>query len=552
MTPTEEQAGESQVQNVLFIMCDQLRWDALGCVGHPFLDSPNIDALADRGVRFDRAFVNGAVCGSSRMSYYTGRYVVSHGARWNQVPLEVTQKTMGDHLREIGVPAVLVGKTHMQADEEARERLAIPANSPEWLFLSECGFTAEEHDDGLHPDQRVKADLPYNDFLRSNGFTGDNPWHTAANSVLDENGELCSGWLLRSAPFPAVVPDELSETAYMTDRAIEFIRTAGDDRWCLHLSYSKPHWPYVASDPYHALYAGEEMPAPNRTDSELETAHPVLRALHKSRIGKAMSRPQTRQLVLPTYLGLIKQIDDHLGRLFAEMDRLGKTKDTLIVFTSDHGEYMGDHWMGEKDWINEEVVRVPMIVVDPRSQADVTRGTVSNELVEAIDLLPTFVEALGGENETRTQWLEGESLVSLLHGDPGAERDFVVCEADWGFLEMSHHVTDMNAPRKRRATMLRTDKYKYVLSEIGPNLLYDLDDDPEEQTDRIADPTLQSVVSELHEQLFSWFRNRRHDTTVTDRMISATSEPGSTAKRGIPIGYWDEEELAAGKRGELY
>ena len=552
MTPTEEQAGESQVQNVLFIMCDQLRWDALGCVGHPFLDTPNIDALADRGVRFDRAFVNGAVCGSSRMSYYTGRYVVSHGARWNQVPLEVTQKTMGDHLREIGVPAVLVGKTHMQADEEARERLAIPANSPEWLFLSECGFTAEEHDDGLHPDQRVKADLPYNDFLRSNGFTGDNPWHTAANSVLDENGELCSGWLLRSAPFPAVVPDELSETAYMTDRAIEFIRTAGDDRWCLHLSYIKPHWPYVASDPYHALYAGEEMPAPNRTDSELETAHPVLRALHKSRIGKAMSRPQTRQLVLPTYLGLIKQIDDHLGRLFAEMDRLGKTKDTLIVFTSDHGEYMGDHWMGEKDWINEEVVRVPMIVVDPRSQADVTRGTVSNELVEAIDLLPTFVEALGGENETRTQWLEGESLVSLLHGDPGAERDFVVCEADWGFLEMSHHVTDMNAPRKRRATMLRTDKYKYVLSEIGPNLLYDLDDDPEEQTDRIADPTLQSVVSELHEQLFSWFRNRRHDTTVTDRMISATSEPGSTAKRGIPIGYWDEEELAAGKRGELY
>ena len=100
--------------------------------------------------------------------------------------------------------------------------------------------------------------------------------------------------------------------------------------------------------------------------------------------------------------------------------------------------------------------------------------------------------------------------------------------------------------------MLRTDKYKYVLSEIGPNLLYDLDEDPAEQADRIADPTLQSVVSELHEQLFDWFRNRRHDTTVTDQMIDATSEPGSTAKRGIPIGFWDEEELAAGKRGDLY
>ena len=552
MTSADQEAASTPLRNVLFIMCDQLRWDALGCVGHPFLETPNIDALADKGVRFDRAFVNGAVCGSSRMSYYTGRYVVSHGARWNQVPLEVTQKTMGDHLRDLEVPAVLVGKTHMRADEEARRRLAIPSNSPEWLFLSECGFEPEEHDDGLHPDERVRTDLPYNNFLRSNGFLGDNPWHSAANSVVDGDGELCSGWLLRSAPFPAVVPDEFSETAYMTDRAIDFIRKAGDDRWCLHLSYIKPHWPYVAPDPYNALYSGEEMPLPNRTDAELETAHPVISAFQKSRIGKAMSRPATRELVLPTYLGLIKQIDDHLGRLFAEIDRLGRGTDTLIVFTSDHGEYMGDHWMGEKDWINEEVVRVPMIIVDPRSQADGTRGTVSNELVEAIDLVPTFVEVLGGENETRKQWLEGESLVPLLHGNGGSERSFVVCEADWGFLEMSRYVAEANDPRKCRATMLRTDKYKYVLSEIGPNLLYDLDEDPAEQADRIADPTLQSVVSELHEQLFDWFRNRRHDTTVTDQMIDATSEPGSTAKRGIPIGFWDEEELAAGKRGDLY
>ena len=193
MTPADQEAASTPLRNVLFIMCDQLRWDALGCVGHPFLETPNIDALADRGVRFDRAFVNGAGCGSSRMSYYTGRYVVSHGARWNQVPLEVTQKTMGDHLRDLEVPAVLVGKTHMRADEEARSRLAIPSNSPEWLFLSECGFEPEEHDDGLHPDERVRTDLPYNNFLRSNGFFGDNPWHSAANSVVDGDGEPCSG-----------------------------------------------------------------------------------------------------------------------------------------------------------------------------------------------------------------------------------------------------------------------------------------------------------------------------------------------------------------------
>ncbi|MED5361127.1 MAG: sulfatase-like hydrolase/transferase, partial [Actinomycetota bacterium] len=514
--------------------------------------TPNIDRLAGRGVRFSRAFVNGAVCGSSRMSYYTGRYVISHGARWNQVPLEVTQKTMGDHLREIGVPTVLVGKTHMRADEEARSRLAIPVNSPEWLFLSECGFSPEEHDDGLHPDLRVQTDLPYNEFLRSHGFDDANPWHTAANSVIDEKGELCSGWLLRSAPFPAIVPDELSETAYMTDRAIDFIRKAGDDRWCLHLSFIKPHWPYVVSDPYHLMYADEEMPRSNRTEAELETTHPVIRGFHKSRIGKAMSRPETRRLVLPTYLGLVKQIDDHLGRLFAEMDRLGRSDDTMIVFTSDHGEYMGDHWMGEKDWINEEVVRVPMIVVDPRPQADPTRGTVTDDLVEAIDLLPTFVEALGGENESRSQWLEGKSLMPIIHDQVAPERDFVVCEADWGFLEMAHHVTNVDGPRQQRATMIRNERYKYVLSEVGPNLLYDLQEDPDEQHEKCGDPSVQSVVTDLHEQLFSWFRSRRHDTTFSDEWMSATSEPGGTVRRGIPIGYWDEEELAAGMRGELY
>ena len=265
-----------------------------------------------------------------------------------------------------------------------------------------------------------------------------------------------------------------------------------------------------------------------------------------------MSRPETRQLVLPTYLGLVKQIDDHLGRLFGELERLGRLEDTLIVFTSDHGEYMGDHWMGEKDWINEEVVRVPMIIVDPRSGADVTRGTTSNELVEAIDLLPTFVEALGGENETRKQWLEGESLLPVLHGERGTRREFVVCEADWGFLEMANHLGETNEPRRRRATMLRNDRFKYVLSEIGPNLLYDLDEDPDEQHDRLDDASLCSVTAGFHEQLFEWFRSRHHDTTLSDEMISASATPGSTAKQGIMIGYWDEEELSAGLRGDLY
>ena len=407
--PEQSDPGaDEHVHNVLFIMCDQLRWDAISCSGHGLIDTPNIDRLAGRGVRFDRAFVQGAVCGSSRMSYYTGRYVQSHGTRWNQVPLQVNQRTLGDHLKPIGVRSVLVGKTHMSGDYGGMKRLGLEPGAPEWIFASECGFESEERHDGLYPDIPDFVDLPYNRFLRANGFEGDNPWHTAANSVIDGEGKWTSGWVLRSAPYPTLVPDELSETAFMTNRAIEFMQAAGDDRWCLHLSYIKPHWPYVAADPYHQMYADLDMGPPNRSDEELVDPHPVLGAFQRGRVGQAFSRPEARSQVYPTYLGLVKQIDDHLGRLFDEMGRMGRLDDTMIVFCSDHGDYMGDHWMGEKDWLHEEVVRTPMIVVDPRRAADGSRGSVSSELVEAIDLVPTFIESLGGDLTASKQWVLAE------------------------------------------------------------------------------------------------------------------------------------------------
>ena len=112
-------------KNVLFIMCDQLRFDYLGCYGHARLKTPHIDALAARGVRFTRAYVQSPVCGPSRMSFYTGRYMRSHGSNWNNFPQRIGEPTLGQHLKALGVRNVLVGKTHMVADEEGMERLGI-------------------------------------------------------------------------------------------------------------------------------------------------------------------------------------------------------------------------------------------------------------------------------------------------------------------------------------------------------------------------------------------------------------------------------------------
>ncbi len=113
------------IKNILFIMCDQLRFDYLSCAGHPHLETPHIDALAARGVRFSRAYVQSPICGASRMSFYTGRYVQSHGASWNAFPLKVGEMTLGDYLRPLGLATVLVGKTHMEPDREGMERLGI-------------------------------------------------------------------------------------------------------------------------------------------------------------------------------------------------------------------------------------------------------------------------------------------------------------------------------------------------------------------------------------------------------------------------------------------
>ncbi len=537
----ESDIPDGAVRNVLFIMCDQLRFDALSCTGG-LIDTPNIDALAARGVRFDRAFVQGSVCGSSRMSTYTGRYVQSHGTRYNRVPLSISQRTVGDHLDPLGVRSVLVGKTHMAVDNSGLDRLRLDPDDPATTVINQCGFEPFERDDGLIPSASpARFDHRYNEFLRENGFAGENPWHTAANSVVGPNGERLSGWLLSASAYPAIVPDELSETAYMTNRAIDFIREAGDDRWCLHLSYIKPHWPYVVSEPYHDMVSPLDLQSPNRSNAELDTDHPVLRAFQQSRIGSTFSRDEVRNTVYPAYLGLVKQIDTHLGRLFAELEALGRADDTMVVLTADHGDYMGDHWMGEKDWLHEEVVHVPLIIADPRASANATRGSVNTDLVESIDLAPTFVEALGGTVDDNL-WLEGDSLINIIEGRPAFGDQAAVCESEFSLMEIIGDLPDGPAS-SRRATMIRTDRYKYILSETGPNLLYDLEDDPDELVDRADDPALARVRAELHEQLFTWFRARSHE--VTRRVASSDGEPGANARDGIFIGYWDEADAAA-------
>ena len=527
--------------NILFIMYDQLRFDYLSCAGHPYLDTPNFDRVAARGVQFSRSYVQSPICGASRMSFYTGRYTSSHGATWNNYPLKVGELTMGDHLRDAGMEAWLIGKTHMAADAAGMQRLGLSADSVIGARVAECGFDIWIRDDGLWaegPDGFYdERRSPYNEYLKSKGYSGENPWHDHANAGVDESGDIASGFLMKHADKPANIAEEDSETPWLTDRAIDFMKARkGGAPWLAHLSYIKPHWPYIVPAPYHRMYGHNQIRPPVRSEQEREDPHPVYQAFMTGQIGQAFQRDEVRNAVIPAYMGLIKQCDDQLGKLLDYLENSGQSENTMIVLTSDHGDYLGDHWMGEKDLFHDASVRVPMIVCDPRPTADATRGTVSEALVEAIDLAPTFVEAAGAEVPDHI--LEGRSLLPLLRGDcADGWRDFAVSEYDFSSTGAAGKLG--LAPRDCRLFMVVSEGWKMMHAEGGFRpMLFDLKNDPEELNDLGTDPAHAGVIENHYDKLFTWARRMSQRTTISDAEIARRRD--GSGRKGVLLGLFDE------------
>ncbi len=529
-----------EARHVLWIMADQLRWDYLSCYGARHIDTPNLDWLALQGVRFDRAYVQSPICGPSRMSFYTGRYVRSHGSTWNGFPLRVGEPTLGDHLRDIGVKCALVGKTHMTTDREGMKRLGIEPDSVIGALVSECGFEAFVRDDGTnHSDYPNRHAQDYDRYLRDHGMDGDNPWEEWANTAVAPDGALLTGWVLENAPHAARVPKQHSETAWLTTRAIEFIEAQSDRPWLCHLSYIKPHWPYLAPAPYNDMFTARDLPAVNRGNSERQSDHPLLRAWMDMRVSMSLSRDEVRNLVAPVYMGLIKELDDQLGRLFAYLRESGRMDDTMIVFCSDHGDNMGDHWMGEKDLFYDCSARIPLIVYDPRSDADATRGTATERLVEGIDLTPTFLEFFGGK--PRPHILEGLSLKPLLHGLETKWRDFCVSEYDYSTRDARRTVgVDQG---DARLAMVFDGRWKYIHVEKMRPMLFDLETDPNELNDLGTDPAFSHQIERLSGLHFEWSRRHHNRITRPAEVVEAMTDAGEPP--GIFIGYLNRDELEA-------
>jgi arylsulfatase A-like enzyme len=510
----------ARVRNILFVMCDQLRWDYLSCYGHPTLKTPNIDALAKRGVRFTNTFVQSPVCGPSRMSFYTGRYVTSHRAFGNYVPLPIDERTMGDYLRSYGIRVAVDGKTHVEPNVEGLERLGINPRSKVGKFLLEGGFEAYDRHDGILPDgatEEIREDK-YTKFLKRKGYLSENPWLHFANSGEGRDGKTLSGWHMRYAQTAARIDEKHSETAYTTNRALKFIAECGEQPWCLHLSYIKPHWPYVAPAPYNQTYTADDVVPAKRKASEKDKPHPLYASYLRHPAGVNFSKDKVRDTVVPIYMGLVKQIDDHFGRVMELLDHTGRLADTMIVFTADHGDYLGDHYLGEKELWHDAVNRVPLIIYDPDVKANARRGTAEARFVESIDLVPFFIEASGGNLPTEA--LEGRSLLPMLRGGTVDDwREMVVAEFDYSFRTKTR--LELKRPVKGcRTFTLRTRRWKYVYVDGMRPLLFDLKNDPDEFDDLGDDGSHASVRESFEGELFKWLIRRKTFTSTSDEFVS--------------------------------
>ena len=521
--------------NILFIMCDQLRQDYLSCYGHSTLDTPNIDSLAKRGVQFTNAYCQAPECAPSRASFYSGRYLSSHGVMGYEDATRLDEQMISDYLEPLGYRTAVVGKSHSFKKESELRRLGVDMNTAYAKASQHGGFEPYEAHEGHVVCSVAPNDHGYSNYLRSLGYDAANPWQSCANSSIAPNGEIHDGWKLRSARFPAAVSEEHSETAFITSRAIDFIAETEDRPWCLHLSYIKPHWPVIAPKPYHNLFGPSDVQPVVSNQIEIKHPHPVYQAFTQLEYSRTFCRNDVRETVIPVYMGLVKQIDDHLGRLFEVLEKRALVENTIIIFTSDHGDYLGDHGLGEKYLFHDASVKIPLIIAAPGVENDATRGMKRDELVEAVDILPTLIQLTSAD--TCHERLEGHSLLPLLELKATAAnwREFAVSELDYSDQGVRNRLgldADMC-----RAIMIKSHRWKYIhYWNLRPQL-FDLHEDPNEFVDLGSMSEYKSICHMMDERLVSWQNSLKRRVGLAYDCVLEQG-PDRDEKNGFIIGRW--------------
>lgn len=490
--------GNDLPGNVLYITVDQWRGECLGAAGHPVVQTPNLDRLAAEGVLFRRHYAQSAPCGPSRASLHTGTYAMTHRSVLNGTPLDARFTNVALEVRAHGYDPVLFGYTDASPDPRG-----LDPDDPRLLTY-----------EGVLPGFRTIVELPehaarWGTWLREQGYDVPDDVREMYRPVSDAPG----------APLPYRA--EHSEAAYLTGEVLRYVDEQGEQPWFAHVAYIRPHPPFVVPAPYDTMYDPADVPTPVRrvTPDAEGAAHPLLAAAVRVPGVRGPDDEADLRRLRATYYGMMSEVDAALGRLFDGLRERGAWENTLVVLTSDHGEQLGDHWLMDKLGWFDQSYHIPLIVRDPRADADGTRGThVADRFTENVDVMPTLLEWIGAAVPVQC---DGRSVLPLLRGEePARWRDAVHWE--WEFRDPIGHFAEsaLGLTMDQCAlAVLRDERGKYVHFTGLPPIFYDLERDPGELENRATDPAYATTVLDYAQRLLS-LRMEHVEQTLTGLVVT--------------------------------
>lgn len=512
--------------NFIVFMTDQHRADHLGCYGNAVVRTPHIDALATAAVVFERCYSASPICMPNRATFLTGRMPSVNGVRHNGLPLPLEAVTVADLLREAGYRTALIGKAHLQSQSPRAVvtpqiwRSPLISGAPPAEALSQAvrtrrtgpGYLAERLSLWAE-DPKREIPTPYYGFdhVRFANGHGDavqghyTAWlaerHPDPGSLRGAKNALPSGGVSAPQAWRTRVPEELYPTRYIEAEAIEYLGRCAAQRdepfflWC---SFPDPHHPYTPPGRYWDMYDPARIPLPT-SHGHVDPHEPaVLRRLRADYASGRLSptnfltfvasAQQTREIIALSY-GMISMIDDSIGRILATVRRLGLADDTVVIFTSDHGDFMGDHSLMLKQGLHYDgVIRVPLIWSDPKLTPS-RRST----LAGTIDIAPSMLARAGLAGSYGMQGFDVVASVGA-GGDEPAREGLLIEEDELGIHMGSEHGV--------RLWTLLHDRWRLTLWHgDAEGELFDREQDPDEMQNRWNDARLADVKHELIERM---------------------------------------------------
>jgi choline-sulfatase len=454
--------------NIILLFPDQHRGDTMGCVGHPVIITPNLDRLAAEGVVFRRCSTNSPLCVPARSTLVTGQYVNQHGAWDNSAPADRYGPSHVRNIRNAGYHTALIGKTHLLSRSRGRH--------------------AKDYEYQLH-DWGYEDTMELGSTVNAGGF--ENAWtdHLAEKGLLETYRESIRefnriNWSFQRRPWedpPAPIPAEDHIDNFCGRKAVEWIRDyKGKKPFYLQVCFPGPHPPFNSAPDYRALYNPDDIPV-GILETPGEPIPPYVDFVMRWSGQLADMTPAQNQLMRTFYYAKVTMIDERIGDILNVLEKRGMLDNTWIIYTSDHGENLGDHRLNQKVVFYESALNVPFIIRPPGG----IKGWQCSGLTDHLDLVATILE-IAGANLLPDR--HGRSLISQVMAGPDS------ADAQKGKEVIFSEVAGY--------TMARSERYKLAIDAKTrqPVELLDLVDDPRELRNLVNNPSLEKVRSELYTQ----------------------------------------------------